>query len=59
MRHPGLEAAVRMMREAGVSEQAVAVFATYHAQLQSGAGQYPGAEPCMAAVRTGIAPGAW
>lgn len=36
MRHPGLEAAVGAMRAAGVSEQAVAVFATYHAQLQSG-----------------------
>ena len=36
MRHPGLEAAVGLMRDAGVREQAVAVFATYHAQLQSG-----------------------
>ncbi|MCA1781836.1 MAG: UTP--glucose-1-phosphate uridylyltransferase [Dermatophilaceae bacterium] len=36
MRHPGLQAAVDMMRAAGVSDQAVAVFATYHAQLQSG-----------------------
>ncbi|MDO5504267.1 MAG: UTP--glucose-1-phosphate uridylyltransferase, partial [Actinomycetia bacterium] len=36
MSHPGLQAAVEAMREAGVSEQAQAVFATYHAQLQTG-----------------------
>lgn len=36
MSHPGLQAAVTMMREAGVSEPAIAVFATYHGQLQSG-----------------------
>ena len=36
MSHPGLQAAVEMMRAAGVSEPAIAVFATYHGQLQSG-----------------------
>lgn len=36
MIHPGLQASLDAMREAGVSEQARAVFAMYHAQLQTG-----------------------
>jgi UTP--glucose-1-phosphate uridylyltransferase len=36
MSHPGLQAALNKMRDAGESDQAMAVFATYHAQLQSG-----------------------
>ncbi len=36
MSHEGLRAAVTTMRAAGVGEQALAVFANYHAQLRSG-----------------------
>lgn len=36
MSHSGLQAALTKMRTAGVSEPAIAVFAGYHAQLQSG-----------------------
>ena len=36
MSHPGLQAALDAMRAEGVGEQAMAVFANYHAQLQSG-----------------------
>ncbi|WP_226963771.1 UTP--glucose-1-phosphate uridylyltransferase [Nostocoides sp. F2B08] len=36
MSHPGLHAALDLMRAAGESDQAMAVFATYHAQLQAG-----------------------
>lgn len=36
MTHPGLQASLDAMRGAGVSDQAMAVFAMYHAQLQAG-----------------------
>ena len=36
MIHPGLQASLDAMRGAGVSDQAMAVFAMYHAQLQTG-----------------------